>query len=55
MIPFLDIDECASSPCANGGICIKGVDIFTCQCLAGYTGNDCETGEIFLENECTII
>ena len=45
---FPDIDECKSSPCKHGGICIDGVDLYTCQCLAGYTEDDCETSESLL-------
>ena len=41
-----DIDECSSSPCMYGGTCVDGVDVFTCTCLAGYTGTTCETGQL---------
>ena len=37
-----DVDECASNPCHNGGQCIDGINWFTCQCVAGYTGEFCE-------------
>ena len=30
-------DDCESSPCLNGGVCIDDVYDFTCQCLDGYT------------------
>ncbi|XP_072017684.1 ficolin-2-like [Amphiura filiformis] len=33
-----DDDECASSPCLNGGTCIDGVNSYTCLCPSGYTG-----------------
>ena len=29
--------------CQNAGTCTDGVDSFTCNCLAGYTGTNCET------------
>ncbi|XP_078485755.1 uncharacterized protein LOC101242992 isoform X2 [Ciona intestinalis] len=38
-----DIDDCASMPCANGGTCTDGVASFTCACVNGYTGTNCET------------
>ena len=38
-----DIDECASSPCQNGGHCTDGLNGYTCVCVQGYTGNNCET------------
>ena len=44
MLVFPDIDECGSNPCANRGTCIDGVNSFTCSCVEGYTGRDCETG-----------
>ena len=40
---FLDEGECASLPCKNGGSCTDGINHFTCQCMAGYTGDQCET------------
>ena len=42
----LDIDECASSPCQNGGTCIDAIDAYTCDCVPGYDGTDCERGNI---------
>jgi Notch-like protein len=30
-------------PCQNGGNCTDGVDMFTCSCPAGYTGQECQT------------
>ena len=41
----LDINECASSPCTNGGACIDEIDRFTCECMSGFTGDQCETSE----------
>ena len=37
-----DIDECAGKPCAPNGRCIDGVNSYTCECDAGYTGKHCE-------------
>eukprot|EP00058_Branchiostoma_floridae_P022733 XP_002608223.1 hypothetical protein BRAFLDRAFT_87876 [Branchiostoma floridae] len=37
-----DIDECASSPCQNGGQCIDDVNSFRCRCPTGYSGDLCE-------------
>ena len=39
-----DIDECASSPCQNGGTCTDALNSYTCACAAGWTGLHCETG-----------
>ncbi|PZR09402.1 MAG: hypothetical protein DI536_22765 [Archangium gephyra] len=38
-----NIDDCASNPCLNGGVCTDGVDAFTCACAAGFFGATCET------------
>ena len=42
---FVDIDDCNPNPCANGGTCTDGVDSYTCQCAAGYTGPNCNTSK----------
>ena len=42
----IDTDECASSPCQNGGTCTDGVDAYTCACVSGWEGEECQTGEL---------
>ncbi|KAE9538509.1 hypothetical protein AGLY_005608 [Aphis glycines] len=47
----ININECLSSPCQHGGICIDGVNNYTCACSkTGYKGINCETNI----NECEI-
>uniref|UniRef100_A0A8C4HVR7 Sushi, nidogen and EGF-like domain-containing protein 1 n=1 Tax=Dicentrarchus labrax TaxID=13489 RepID=A0A8C4HVR7_DICLA len=41
----IDVDECASYPCQNGGTCEDQINSFICHCPPGYTGMQCETGE----------
>ena len=41
---FIDIDECASIPCQNGGSCTDQVNSYACNCVDGYDGTNCETG-----------
>lgn len=36
-----DIDECASNPCANGGVCIDLINGFRCECPRGYYDARC--------------
>ncbi|CAH1391625.1 unnamed protein product [Nezara viridula] len=36
-------DECESSPCENGGVCIDMHATYVCACPYGYTGKNCET------------
>ena len=43
------IDECASSPCNNGGTCTDGMNMYTCACVPGYTDDRCQTGERLME------
>ncbi|XP_071453526.1 protein eyes shut [Hetaerina americana] len=38
----VQIDECASSPCKNGGLCIDLLADYSCACPFGYTGKNCE-------------
>jgi len=38
-----DINECASNPCQNGASCVAGVNSYSCTCLSGYVGDNCET------------
>ena len=41
----VDINECASNPCKNGGSCTDAVNEYTCKCVAGYTDENCQTGK----------
>ena len=45
-IIFVDVDECASSQCQNGGTCIDGINVYTCNCVPGYAGENCQNGKI---------
>ena len=35
-------DDCASTPCQNGGTCTDSVGTFQCVCKLGYDGKMCE-------------
>ncbi|XP_014288431.1 neurogenic locus protein delta [Halyomorpha halys] len=38
----INIDDCLSSPCANGATCIDGTNSFKCQCVPGFVGPLCQ-------------
>ena len=40
----LEIDECESSPCSNGGTCINLVNGYHCICAPGYNYTHCQNG-----------
>ena len=45
---YLDVDDCMFNPCENGGNCTDGVNEYSCKCVHGYIGTDCETGILLL-------
>ena len=40
---YPEIKFCENNPCKNGN-CSEGFGTYICHCVAGYTGQDCETG-----------
>ena len=38
----LDIDDCNPNPCENGGTCTEWVNDYTCDCIEGWQGENCE-------------
>ena len=39
------MQACPAVPCLNGGLCNSdGAGGYTCSCLTGYSGTNCETG-----------
>lgn len=40
----IDIDECITSPCADGAICRNEPGKFTCECPAGFEGEPYRDG-----------
>ena len=45
----LDIDDCVNEPCANGGTCDDGVNGYTCNCAPGYSGPNCNAGNVVVQ------
>ena len=42
IVCLLDIDECESQMCLNGGTCTDLINGRTCACVPGFTGKSCE-------------
>ena len=43
-VAFSVFDACVFEPCEYNGTCLNGTTNFTCLCVAGYTGETCQTG-----------
>ena len=42
----VDINECESMPCKNGGECFQTINAdFRCACRSGFTGKDCSASK----------
>ena len=39
---FSDIDDCVGQPCINRGVCVDGINSYTCNCVDGYDAKNCE-------------
>ena len=42
----IDVDECSSNPCLNGGCCTDQVNGYVCSCQPGYAGAQCQTSKL---------
>lgn len=42
---LIEVDECSSYPCQNGGTCVDKINDFICLCRVGFIGTTCETGK----------
>lgn len=38
--------ECISNPCQNGGTCVEGHSMFSCNCVTGWGGTTCGFGKV---------
>lgn len=44
-----NINDCTGDPCGISSTCVDGVNSYSCECGAGYTGPNCRTNI----DECT--
>ena len=45
-LSHIDINECSSNPCLNGGSCTDQVNGYACSCQPGYAGAQCQTSKL---------
>ena len=45
MFHIVDMDDCQSDPCTNGGTCLDGISSYTCHCSVEWTGDHCEVSK----------
>ncbi|XP_045422640.1 coagulation factor X-like isoform X2 [Lemur catta] len=48
---YKDGDQCERSPCQNQGLCTDGLGEYTCTCLEGFEGKNCE---LFTRKLCSL-
>lgn len=45
MYLYFPVDQCTKNPCNSGGNCtVTGSDSYSCQCVEGFYGDNCEKG-----------
>lgn len=47
-IDFVDIDDCANSPCLNKGTCFDDINKYRSSCAIGFSGINCEIGRLII-------
>eukprot|EP00117_Sycon_ciliatum_P049872 scpid4789/ scgid4721/ Neurogenic locus notch homolog protein 1 len=46
-------DPCTAQPCQNGARCTSGRGAYTCSCLIGFQGQQCQIATLVLDNACS--
>ena len=47
----INVDDCITSPCQNGGSCIDGLNSYTCDCPSEFSGMQCESQLVFCSSD----
>ena len=55
MFYVLDNNECYSRPCQHGSTCNDLINDYSCTCLPGFIGKDCEHGNYLYFNYCLYV
>ena len=50
----LDIDECSDGPCLNGGTCNDMIDAYSCTCVLGFNGTNCDNSKVYFNIQSLI-
>ncbi|XP_051506187.1 coagulation factor IX-like [Myxocyprinus asiaticus] len=50
-VSYIDGDQCKSAPCQNRGTCADQMGTYTCNCLPGFVGKNCE---IVTARQCAV-
>ena len=43
-----NIDYCAGKTCSGHGVCEDGINDYTCKCIDGYEGKDCDSKYVLI-------
>ena len=43
-----NIDDCVGKTCSGHGVCEDGVNDYTCKCIDGYEGKDCDSKYVLI-------
>ena len=42
---FSDINDCKGDVCQNSGTCVDLINNYRCECVPGFSGDNCETSK----------
>ena len=52
---FVDIDDCQPNSCLNGGVCVDGLNSFTCDCITGFIGSNCSISKLVVFDTFSVL